>query len=169
MGYNWSVWLLPNAKDNKIFTKYITFYSKLYGTDRFLPHVTLFGRMNVNPELFYSFFNKIKSESEIEKVHTLNIKIGDPPWKRMYMQLSLNKNLIELQKKIDKKFKQYRNYEFDPHVSLAYGNFTPNKKDISLISHGEMISFSSIAIVNTPNEIKNWNIIQKFDSERRVL
>ena len=169
MGYNWSVWLLPKAKDNKIFTEYITLCSKLYGTDRFLPHVTLFGRMNVNPELFYSFFNKIKSESEIEKVHTLNIKIGDPPWKRMYMQLSLNKNLIELQKKIDKKFKQYRNYEFDPHVSLAYGNFTPNKKDISLIFHKEMISFSSIAIVNTPNEIKNWNIIQKFDSLQRIL
>ena len=82
----------------------------------------------------------------------------------MYMQLSLNKNLLELQKKIDKKFKQYRNYEFDPHVSLAYGNFTSNKKDICLISIKQMISFSSIAIVNTPNEIKNWDIIQKFDS-----
>ena len=49
MAYNWSVWLLPKAKDNKIFTEYIRFYSKLYDTDRFLPHVTLFGRMNVNP------------------------------------------------------------------------------------------------------------------------
>ena len=47
-------------------------------SDRFLPHVTLFGRMNVNPELFYSFFNKIKSESEIDNVQTLKIKIGDP-------------------------------------------------------------------------------------------
>tara|TARA_B100000900_G_scaffold353017_1_gene320939 strand:+ start:477 stop:986 length:510 start_codon:yes stop_codon:yes gene_type:complete len=169
MGYSWSVWLLPKAKDNKIFTENIKFYSNLYATDRFLPHVTLFGRMNVNPEPFYSFFNKIKSESEIEKVHILNIKVGDSPSKRMYMQLSLNKNLLELQKKINKKFKQYRNYEFDPHVSLAYGNFTLNKKDISLISHKKMISFSSIAIVNTPNEIKKWNIIQKFDSLQRVL
>ena len=169
MGYNWSVWLLPQAKDNKIFTEYIRFYSKLYATDRFLPHVTLFGRMNLNPELFYSFFNKIKSDSEIDYVQTLKIKIGDPPWKRMYIQLSLHKNLIELQKKIYKKFKRYRKYEFDPHVSLAYGDFIPDKKDISLISHQEMISFSSIAIVNTPNEIKNWNIIQKFDSERKVL
>ena len=164
MDYNWSVWLLPQAKDNKIFTEYIRFYSKLYATDRFLPHVTLFGRMNVNPELFYSFFNRVKSESEIDNVQTLKIKIGDPPWKRMYIQLSLKKNLVELQKKIDKKFNRYCNYEFDPHVSLVYGNFTPDKKDISLISHQEMISFSSIAIVNTPNEIKNWNIIQKFDS-----
>ena len=164
MGYNWSVWLLPKAEDNKIYTEYIRFYSKLYGTDRFLPHATLFGRMNVNPEPFYSFFNKIKLESKIDNVQTLKIKIGDPPLKRMYIQLSLHKNLIELQKKIYKKFKRYRNYEFDPHVSLAYGNFTPDKKDINLISHRKMISFSSIAIVNTPNEIKNWNIIQQFDS-----
>ena len=114
--------------------------------------------------LFYSFFNKVKSEFEIENVYTLNIKIGDPPWKRLYIPLSFNKSLLELQKKIDKKFRKYRNYKFDPHLSLAYGNFTPDKKDISLISNQEMISFSSIAIVNTPNEIKNWDIIQKFDS-----
>ena len=164
MVYNWSVWLLPKAKDNRVFEKYITFYSKLYGSDRFSPHVTLFGRMNMNPNLFYSFLNKVKSESEIENVHTLQTKIGVPPWKRMYIQLSLDRNLLELQKKIDKKFKQYRTYKFNPHVSLAYGDFIPNKKDISLISPEGSISFSSLAIVNTPNEIKNWNIIQKFDS-----
>ncbi len=164
MDYNWSVWLLPKAKDNKIFADYITYFSKLYGSDWFLPHVTLFGRINLNPNLFYSFFNKIKSDSKIENVDSLNIKIGDSPWKRLYIQLSLNKNLLELQKKIDKKLRQYRSYEFDPHLSLAYGNFKPEKKDISLISYEEMISFSSLAIVNTPNEVKNWNIIQKFDS-----
>mgnify|MGYP001158456274 FL=1 len=164
MSYNWSVWLLPKAKDNKILEEYIIFYSDLYGSERFSPHVTLFGRMNVNPSLFYSFFNKVKLESEIKNVHTLNTKIGDPPWKRLFIPLSLNKNLLELQKKIDKKLCQYRNYKFDPHVSLAYGNFIPDKIDISLISYEEMFSFSSLAIVNTPNEIKNWNIIQKFDS-----
>jgi len=164
MGYNWSIWLLPKAKDNKLFSEYITLFSNLYGSDRFAPHVTLFGRMNVNPNLFYSFFNKVKSDSEIENVYTLNIKIGDPPWKRLYIPLSLNKSLLELQKKIDKKFRKYRNYKFDPHLSLAYGNFTPDKKDIRLISHKEMISFSSLAIVKTPNEIKKWEIIRKFDS-----
>ena len=164
MGYNWSVWLLPKGKDNALLAEYITFYSKLYGSDMFFPHVTLFGRMNGNPKLFYSFFDNVKSESRIENVQALKIKIGDPPWKRMYIQLAKTKNFIALQKKIDKKFKQYRNYEFDPHVSLAYGNFIPNKKDISLISFEKKFSFSSIAIVNTANEIKNWSIIQKFDS-----
>ena len=92
------MWLLPKSKDNKIFTEYIRFYSNLYGTDRFLPHVTLFGRMNANPKLFYSFFNKVKSESEIDNVQTLKIKIGDTTWKRIYIQLYLHKKLIELQK-----------------------------------------------------------------------
>ena len=164
MGYNWSVWLLPKAEDNKIFTEYIALYSKLYGSDRFFPHVTLFGRMNVNPKLFYSFFNKVRSESEIDNVQTLKIKIGDPPWKRMYIPLSLNKSLLELQKKIDKKLRQYRNYKFDPHVSLAYGNFTPDKKDISLISYEDMISFSSLATEEISFLAFSENIIQKFDS-----
>ncbi|MBI86966.1 MAG: hypothetical protein CMG63_02675 [Candidatus Marinimicrobia bacterium] len=164
MAYNWSVWLLPKTEDKRTFAEYVTFYSKLYGSDSFSPHVTLFGRINANPKLFYSFFNKIKSESKIENVRTLNIKIGNPPWKRMYIQLLLNKNLLELQNKIDKKLRKYRDYQFDPHLSLAYGNFIPNKKDIRLISFEEMISFSSLAIVDTPNDIKDWSVIQKFDS-----
>ena len=120
MGYNWSVWLLPKAEDNKIFTEYIRFYSKLYDTDRFLPHVTLFGRMNVNPELLYSFFNKIKSESEINNVQTLKIKIGDLPWKRMYVELSLHKSLIELQKKIYKKVYKKKPSKFFNLFTLLY-------------------------------------------------
>ena len=164
MTNDWSVWLLPKAQDKKIFEEYITFYSDLYGSDTFAPHVTLFGRLNVNPKLFYSFFNNIKLESKIENVYILNTKIGEPPWKRMYIQLSLNRSLAELQNKIHKKLIKYRNYEFDPHVSLSYGNFTPDKKDMSLISFEETISFSSLAIVDTPSEIKKWSIIQQFDS-----
>lgn len=163
MSYNWSIWLLPKVQDKKIFSEYITFYSKLYASDSFPPHVTLFGRMNVNPKLFFSFINRVKPKSEIKNIQTLNMEIGDPPWKRLYIQLSLNKSLMDLQRKIKKKFKKYRDYEFDPHVSLAYGNFTPDKKDISLISYPNKISFCSLAFVNTPNEIRKWNLIQKFD------
>jgi len=143
MGYNWSVWLLPKAEDNKIFTEYIRFYSKLYGTDRFLPHVTLFGRMNVNPELFYSFFNKIKSESEIDNVQTLKIKIGDPPWKRMYVQLSLHKNLIELQK-ILKKY----NIKLIEDAAEGLGCFY-NKKHLGLFGEGGVFSFNGNKIIST--------------------
>ncbi len=163
MSHNWSVWLLPKAKDNKLLEEYITFYSKRYGSDRFLAHVTLFGRMNVNPKLFFPFINRVKPKLEIKNVQILNMDIGDPPWKRLYLKLSLNKSLMIIQRKIRKKFKQYRDYEFDPHLSLAYGNFTMDKKDINLISYPKKISFSSLALVNTPNEIRKWNIIQKFD------
>ena len=54
-----------------------------------------------------------------------------------------------------KLFFSSRNYLFDPHISIAYGNFTPEKlhyatKGIDIPKH---LSFSSIAVVRTGENI----------------
>ena len=72
--------------------------------------------------------------------------------------------MYALQKKVDSILTNYKKYKFDPHISLAYGNFTAHKKDNKLISPISKISFSSLAIVHTPDEIENWSIIRKFYS-----
>ncbi len=76
-GHNWSVWLLPGIKDKKECKGYIKLYSGLYNTPLFDPHVTLFGRLNIDPEPTYAFFNQLKSELNIEKVN----KYKYPDWR----------------------------------------------------------------------------------------
>ena len=48
--------------------------------------------------------------------------------------------------------------------SSKNNNWRPSKKDNKLISPISKISFSSLAIVHTPDEIKNLSIIRKFYS-----
>ena len=63
MEHCWSVWLLPETKDMETCRAYIEIYSKLYTSNLFDPHVTLFGRLDIDPESTFSFFNELSSES----------------------------------------------------------------------------------------------------------
>jgi len=160
----WSVWLLPKGADKIYLSDYINIYSNLYDSKRFYPHLTLFGRVDLNPELFFPFFNEIRLDTKISNVKTLSIKVGKSYFKKLYIPLGYNEKIYAIQKKVDSILKNYKKYKFDPHMSLAYGNFTARKKDNKLISPITKISFSSLAIVHTPDEIKNWSVIKKFYS-----
>ena len=163
MDHCWSVWLLPETKDMETFRAYIETYSRLYATNLFDPHVTLFGRLDIDPESTFSFFNALSSEPGIEKIKNLYIQSGEQPWKTVHIKLDRDTRLLTLQKKIHKQFARFRNYRFDPHLSLAYGNFIPDKRDIDLISIKKSISFSSLAIMHTPDQIEDWRLIKKFN------
>ena len=163
MDHCWSVWLLPETKDKKTFRDYIKIYSSLYTSNVFDPHLTLFGRLDIDPESTFSFFDEMKSEPRIERVKNVHIQIGEPPWKTIHIKLDRDKRLLTLQKKVHQQFSRYRKYRFDPHLSLAYGNFIPDKRDIDLISIKKTINFSSLAIVHTPNQIEEWRIIKNFN------
>ena len=164
MPNTWSVWLLPKCEDKIYLSDYINIYSSFYGSKKFDPHLTLFGRIDLNPEPFFPFFDEIRLDAKILNVKTLSIKIGKSYFKKLYIPLGYNEKIYAFQKKVDRIFKIYKKYKFDPNISLAYGNFTAHKKDNRLISPISKIGFSSLAIVHTPDEINNWYIIRKFIS-----
>jgi len=169
MDYLWSVWLLPKGEEKEEYKNFIKIYSDLYSRPLFDPHVTLFGRLNIAPELVYPFFNRISPRYKNLKVDTLTVKNGESPWKTIYIDFYGNKDFMDFQNKIDKKLRVYRDYVFNPHLSLAYGNFMPNKKDLCLISLNKTINFSSIALVNTPDNIEEWYIIKEFQFKKESL
>ena len=158
----WSVWLLPNQKDRMRIKGFIEFYNSVYKTLFFDPHITLFGRLDINPNLFFSFFNQISLAYTSYQLSTNSVELGEVPWKTIYIGIEHDKNLFDLQKKIDRKLGSFRKYLFNPHLSLAYGNFTPKKKDIEVTSLKKTIHFSSIALVSTPDQIEKWEIIKEY-------
>ena len=162
MSSRWSVWLLPNQKDRMRIKCFIEFYNSVYKTLFFDPHVTLFGRLDINPKLFFSFFDQISLAYTSYQLSTNSVEIGEVPWKTIYIGLEHDKNLFDLQKKIDKKLGGSRKYLFNPHLSLAYGNFIPKEKDIEVISLKKTIHFSTIALVSTPDQVEKWKIIKEY-------
>ncbi len=162
MSLLWSVWLLPDEKSKIKYKRSIDLYASLYDACSFDPHMTLFGRLSIDPKLGFSFFDQLTSSYNIQKVKTRTLEAGARPWKTIYIDLVYNKSLLEIQKKIDERFNIYREYKFNPHISLAYGNFTPKKNDLGLISIAKTVNFSSLALALTPDLISKWRVIKKY-------
>ena len=93
----------------------------------------------------------------------LGVKTGPPPWKTLYLQVDKTEPLVRLQKEIDQHLNVYRHYEFDPHLSLAYGNLEIDESKLENISFPETITFSSVVLMETPDDINEWKLIFQAD------
>ena len=162
MDRRWSVWLMPSRQEIIKYKRLIALNSKKYGFPIFDPHVTLFGRLDIDPETTFSFFEQtIKAQGQI-RLDILNVANGDSPWKSLYIQFKPNPSIIALQSKINDQLGRSRDYRFDPHMSLAYGNVYEKRSDQDNITLDESICFSSVALVHTSDKIEDWNLIRKY-------
>ena len=160
--HRWSVWLMPDQEHSDHYKSIITVLSNKGITKPFLPHVTLFGRIATEPRPLFSFFNKLAKNNIKISIDILHIKRGTPPWKSLYIQPKINPHLELLQKEIDRRLNRFRDYEFDPHLSLAYGNLDVSQEILDGISLDTTIDFSSVALVYTSDRIKDWKPIMNF-------
>lgn len=158
----WSIWLLPDEKNGVYLQSLINDCCTRFGSQTFDPHVTLFGRVDVEPESAFSFFETIcKNQSPIS-LGVDGIQIGEPPWKALFLQIEKSESLTKFQSIIDAHLNKIRNYDFDPHLSLAYGDLELEKSQIENITFPESIQFSSVALVKTPDEISSWRTLLTF-------
>ena len=159
----WSTWLIPDHRYRHQYKSIISEYSKKYLTKRFDPHVTLFGRLSIDPKSTFNFFHKLVSGQDHIELGIMGVARGKPPWMSFYIELEKNSVLKRFQNKIDRFFAIHRGYEFTPHLSLAYGYLDINNKIAKKISLDEKIGFSSVALVYTSDNIDEWKLIKKFN------
>lgn len=168
MDKRWSVWLAPCESDRIHLQKLIKDYYARFNSPVFEPHLTLFGRVETDPVFTLPFFNNLVKDTAPTSLKVTSVKTGIPPWKALFLQMENNKELIQFQREIDLYFKGYRPYKFEPHLSLAYGNFAINKFELDNISFPETITFSSVALGTTPDEITDWKIINRLNLGERA-
>ena len=61
MDNRWSVWLEPCSADTVSYRKLISEYCEKFSSPVFNPHITLFGRVGIEPESTFSFFDDLIS------------------------------------------------------------------------------------------------------------
>ena len=159
----WSTWLMPCKTDVRKYKTLISDYSDRYSAEKFEPHVTLFGRLSIDPLSTFSFFKNLAASSEPFDCNLTGTAKGKPPWMLYYIMVEKNEIISALQNKIDILLSGYCPYKFSPHVSLVYGNAQIEDRDRNSFSAGDKIRFSSIALVSTPDEVAEWKIIKTFD------
>ena len=162
MDIRWSVWLEPCSADTVRYRKLISECCEKFSSPVFEPHITLFGRVGIEPESTFSFFEDLISNHTSFSLKTLGVTTGEPPWKSLFIQLGECEALLNLQSNINNLFKSFRHYTFDPHISLAYGDLTINQNEMDVIALPESIRFSAVALVMTPDTIESWKYIKKY-------
>ena len=157
------MWLLPDARDNVKYKSIIKSISLETGLSYFEPHLTLFGRINANPEPFFEFFKDMANKQKRISTKVKKIKFGTSHWKSFYIDIEKNSSLEALQKQMIVPINHLRDYLFDPHLSLAYGSTDEMRYLTKEINLEEVISFNSVAIAFVPFNVDSWKIIDKFE------
>ena len=159
----WSLWLLPDARDNVKYKNIIKNISLETGLSYFEPHLTLFGRINANPEPFFEFFKNMANKQKRISTKVKKIKFGTSHWKSFYIDIEKSSSLEVLQKQMIAPINHLRDYLFDPHLSLAYGSTDEMSYLTKEINLEKVISFNSVGIAFVPVNVDRWKIINKFE------
>ena len=163
MDNQWSIWLCPDPSEQSSIQQLVNECCYRFKSSPFASHITLFGRVNADPETTFSFLSDCVSGLGLISLNMLGVKTGPQPWKTLYLQVDKTEPLVRLQKEIDQYLNVYRHYEFDPHLSLAYGNLEIDESKLENISFPESITFSSVALMETPDDINEWKSIFQAD------
>ena len=163
MDNQWSIWLCPDPSEQSSIQQLVNECCYRFKSSPFASHVTLFGRVDADPETTFSYLSDCVRGLGSISLNMLGVKTGTIPWKALYLQVYKTEPLVRLQKEIDQYLNVYRHYEFDPHLSLAYGNLEINESELENISFPKTITFSSVALVATPDDINDWKSIFQAD------
>ena len=158
---NYSIWLIPEKDTRSRFRDVILRLSKKLKSPTFLPHCTLYGRLNIPIGKIIQAVDHLSKSIDQFSTIAKKLKTGKTKWKSLYLTIEKKEEMEKSYNYCKKLFLSRRNYLFDPHISIAYGNFTPEKlhyatKGIDIPKH---LSFSSIAVVRTGENIEKWEVV----------
>lgn len=132
----------------------------------FETHITLSGPFL---EIDNNFSNKLKNFAKNNssiKLELIGYDFTQEIFKSFYIQIKKTRSLKEFRRNISKlkEFDIMNNY--NPHISLSYGNHKIREKK-ELISKlpklGQPIIMSKIALVEVNEDINLWRILESFD------
>lgn len=168
----YSLWLMPTGEVYNKLATLISQLSKEYSAPNFEPHITLLGPI-VGPE--EKIIAKTSQLTKFIQPYKINLTIvnsyPDEYYKRLFIRAKETKDVINANIKARKIFGQHivgqpPDTKYMPHLSLLYGNFSPQMKEeiISKIGKEFNIGFEvkSIYLFLTDGEVKNWHKVKEF-------
>ena len=127
-------------------------------------HLTLSGPIkNKNKEIINKFF-LLKKMIELIEIETVDYLYSENYYESLFIKIKKSNELMDLKFTIDKIF-NLSNKEYNPHISLFYGNTLEEKKleIISKISKPpKRIKLKKLCLVNIEENINKWKIEDKI-------
>lgn len=161
-----SIWLIP---DNKIinYQSILKNISKKLNSVQIIPHITLISSFHNQKDYTIEKLKEAIIDEKCFRIKSSKIDIGSEYFQTLFIKIRMDSKIKSLRNKFLRYFicKEVKNY--NPHMSLAYGNFTDYEKKDIIKSSGSIllkndINITSIAIAENDEENLNWKIIEEI-------
>lgn len=155
---NHCIWLTFNSLQLE---EIINDLSAKYGGPVFQSHCTLLGKTDIPPLRLKSTLMFVIEKVKIKNVTFRNIGYSQDFWQSYYIEISEEKEVVNLHKSIVEHLDFIPNCDFLPHISLMYNSVSEVKKrEITLpIEIGFEIPIRSIQITECRQDVNLWKPI----------
>lgn len=163
----YSLWFIPQGEVYAKLSQHIRQLSYAYDSPLFEPHVTLLGRILVDQD---EVIQKAKTIASVLKPFSITMSgIGHEEsfFRAFYLKVEANPSLIMANRVAREFFTSDYMLEYQPHLSLIYGNFTTNEKQKMFLHVGNEIDSLTFpverlyVIRRNPREL-NWQRIDQI-------
>lgn len=148
------------------FDRIIKKLAKENGTLEFAPHITLLGQASDNEESARKLMEELTADQNPFSVTLKNIAFQDYFFRALFVLVEKTEPLQMLHEKAKQIFVKPGTDEYMPHLSLLYGDFTPEIKEeiIKEIGNVKPANFmvSSLHLFKTDGESNEWYRIKEF-------
>lgn len=161
-----SIWLIP---DDKIinYQSILNNISKKLNSVKIIPHITLVSSFHNQKDYSIEKLREVIVNEQCFRLKSSKIDIGREYFQTLFIKIRMDTKIKSLRNKFLKYFicKEIDNY--NPHMSLAYGNFTDYEKNDIIKSSGNIllkndINITSIAIAENDEVNLNWKILEEI-------
>ena len=161
----YAIWFLFNKKDTLYLEKIINDLSLDFDSPKFIPHVTVYGVVNLEYAIVEQAVKNSIQKVKPFKVKQIGIKSLKIIWNSLFIDLEKNKELFLINNKLNHSLKEFDKKQFLPHVSLMYKilNKTEKLKTIKKLEIKDNFLIDKIAILKFSEDVSQWKIIRIFN------
>lgn len=160
----YAIWLTFCNDDEEYLSKIIKNLAQSHNAPVFVPHITVYGLVNINIKLLERFVKYGTDSCTPFSVTKSDISYSSDMWKTVYIKIKKNPYLLKINSRLEENLKKYSVYKFSPHISLIYKNME-NSKKIQIINNLEIKNkfiINGIAIQKFSQNVDKWKIIKKY-------
>ena len=160
----YSIWLIPKGENYIILKNTIIELSHIFKGIKFLPHVTVVSNLDYSEKFLSKKIEKIAKKVEPFNIEFNSIDYLDEFFQSFFISVKINDDLVYI-RKIAKSYFSKITEEYNPHLSLAYGNIESKiKKKLKRKIHCPIKNFKATELYLAYNDEVNfkWEVINKF-------
>ena len=133
----YSLWLMPTGDVYNKLNNIIYNLSKKYSAPSFKPHVTLIGGILKSEEAMVSKTAQLASVIHPYKIELFTVDYLDEFYRCLFLKAKETDEVIKANVEARKIFDKQENTPYMPHLSLMYGDFSPEMKEKIIMEIGK--------------------------------